>query len=60
MGDAEHYERYLEAYSEWVYSTTSDPGSATLVWTVEIVGRVVSRSRSGVSDEMTACKRRKS
>ena len=48
----------LDANAEWMYSTTSDPGGAILTWTVEIVGHVVSRSRSGVSDERTACERR--
>ena len=51
--------RSLDVYIEWVYSTTSDPGSAISIWTVEIVGHVVSRSQSGVSDERTACGRRK-
>ena len=46
--------RSLDAYAEWVYSTTSDPGSAILAWTLEIAGRMVSRSRSGVPDEGTA------
>ena len=42
---------------DWVYSTTPDPGSAILTWTVEIVGHVVSRSRLGLSDARTACER---
>ena len=51
--------RSLDAYIEWVYSSTSDPGSAIWAWTVGIVGRVVGRSRSDVSEERTACERRK-
>ena len=49
----------LDAYVEWVYSTTSDPGSAISIWTVEIVGHVVSRSWLDVSHERTACDHRK-
>ena len=48
----------LDACAELVYSNTSDPGGAILTWTVETVGHVVSRSRSGVSDERTARERR--
>ena len=51
--------RFLDAYDEWMYSTASDSGSAMLTWTVEIVGHVDSRSRSGVSDERSSCERRK-
>ena len=41
------------------YSTASNSGSAMLTWTLEIVGHVDSRSRSGVSAERSACERRK-
>ena len=51
--------RTIVAYVEWVHSTTFDPDSAILTWNVEIVGHVVSRSRSEVSNVMTACGRRK-
>ena len=51
--------RTIVAYIEWVYSTTFDPGSAISTWTLEIVGRVVSRSRSSFPDVRTACERRK-
>ena len=47
------------AYDEWVYSTTSDQGSAISTWIVETVGYVVSRFQSGVPDVRTACERRK-
>ena len=50
--------RSLDAYIEWRYSTTSHPGSAISNWAVEVVGHVV-RSQSGVSEERTACERRK-
>ena len=43
--------RSLDACIEWVYSTTSDPDDAMLVWTAEIVGRVIGRSQSGASEE---------
>ena len=49
----------LDVYIEWVYSTTFDPGSAILAWTLEIVGHVASRSQSGVSEERTVCERKK-
>ena len=47
--------RTIVAYIVWVYSTTSDPGGATLTWTAETVGHVVNRTRSGVPDVRTAC-----
>ena len=50
--------RSLDACIEWVYSTTSDPDDAMLVWTAEIVGRVIGRSQSGASEEWTTCERR--
>ena len=55
----QHDMRSRDAYIKQVYSTTSNFGRATTTWTVEIVERVVSRSLSGVSDERTACGRRK-
>ena len=51
--------RTIVAYIEWVYSTTSGPGSAILALTAEIVGRVVGRSQSIASEERTTCERRK-
>ena len=51
--------RTIVAYIEEVYGTMSDPGSASSTWTVEIVGHVVIRSQSSVSDVKTACERRK-
>ena len=51
--------RTIVAYVEWVYSTTSDFGSAISTWIVVIVGHVVSRSQSSVADVGTACERRK-
>ena len=50
---------FLDAHDGWVYSTASDSGSAMLTLSVEIVGHVDSGSRSGVSDERSACERRK-
>ena len=52
--EMQHVVRSLDAYIEWVYSTTSDPDGAILAWTAEIVGRVVDRSQSGRSEEWTA------
>ena len=46
-------ERTIVAYIEEVL------GSASSTWTVEIVGHVVIRSQSSVSDVKTACERRK-
>ena len=51
--------RTIVAYIEEVYGTMSDPGSASSTWTAEIVGHVVIRSQSSVSDVKTACERRK-
>ena len=51
----QHVVRSLHAHIESLFCTKSDPGSAISTWTVEIVGHVVSRSQSGVSDERTAC-----
>ena len=47
--------RSLDAYMEQVYSATFDPDRSILAWTAEIVGRVVGRSQSVVSQEWTAC-----
>ena len=51
--------RTIVAYIEEVYGTMSDPGSASSTWTAGIVGHVVIRSQSNVSDVQTACERRK-
>ena len=51
--------RTIVAYIEEVYGTLSDPGSVSSTWIVEIVGHVVIRSQSSVSDVKTACGRRK-
>ena len=32
--------RTIVAYVEWVYGTTSEPGSATSTWTAEVVGHM--------------------
>ena len=50
--------RSLDAYIEAVCSTAFDSESAILAWTAEVVGRVVGRPQSGVSEEWTACERR--
>ena len=51
--EAQHFVRSLNACVECVYSISSEFSRTILAWTLEIVGRVVSRSRSGVSDERT-------
>ena len=51
--------RSVDAYIEWAHSTTFDLDSAILAWSAEVVGRVVGRSQSGVSEGRTACERRK-
>ena len=55
--ETQHGVRSLDAYAECVYSATSDPGSAILTWTVEIVGRVVSRSQSGERRKRQRCRK---
>ena len=57
--ETQNVARSLDAHVERVYSTASDLGSAIFIWTVEIARHVVTTSRSGVSDERTACARRK-
>ena len=52
--ETQHFVRSLDACVEWVYSTSTEFGRAILLWIMVNVGRVVSRSRSGVSDERTA------
>ena len=51
--------RDMQSTTSMVRGTMSEPGSAISTWTVEIVGHVVIRSQSGVSDVKTACERRK-
>ena len=49
--------RTIVAYTEEVYGTTSEPGSASSTWTAEIV-KHVSRSQSSVADVKTTCEHR--
>ena len=51
--------REMQSTSSMVYGTMSEPGSASLTWTMAIVGHVVGRSQSSVADVTTACERRK-
>ena len=55
----QHVVRFLDTYVEWVHRTAFVLGVAISTLTVEIVGHVVSRSRTGVSNEVSACERRK-
>ena len=51
--------REMQSTSSMVYGTMSNPVSASSTLTVEIMGHVVIRSQSRVSDVKTACERRK-
>ena len=46
--------REMQSNSSMVYGAMSELGSASLTWTVEIVGHVVGRSQSSVADVRTA------
>ena len=51
--------REMQSTSSMVHCTTSDSGSASSTWTLEIMGHVVIKSQPSVPDVKAACERRK-